>query len=103
MFEILCIESKAGVWWQSPQPLEAIEGWGAKPPTLRKFYSFFPKNTQFLGIIRSKSRVFRWLNKVLMRPQGFRPEARAPDFPFPLLRYWAQKQRQYICYPYSLL
>jgi len=41
--EIFCIENKAGVWGQSPQPLEAKRGSGAEPPTLRRFYSIFPK------------------------------------------------------------
>jgi len=49
--EILCIENKSLVWGQSPQSPEASGSLGADPPTLRRFYSSFTKNTHFLGII----------------------------------------------------
>jgi len=79
--EIFCIENKAKIWGQKPQPTEAVGGLGADPPTLRQFYSFFPKNMHFLGKVWPKFRVFKLLNKVLMRPQGFFPGARAPACP----------------------
>jgi len=73
---ILCIENKAGVWGQSPQPPEANGGLEAEPPTLRRFYSLFlKKKYAFFGIVWSTFCVFKWLNKVLMRSQGFRPGA----------------------------
>jgi len=49
---------------------EANGGSGAGALTLRQFYSFFPKKYAFLGIVWSKFCVFKWLNKVLMRPQA---------------------------------
>jgi len=33
-FEILCIESKAGVWWQSLSCLRPMGGSVSEPPTL---------------------------------------------------------------------
>jgi len=69
--EILCIENKTGVWGRVPtrrRPMGVI---------LRRFYSFFEKSTYFLGVVWSKFCVFKRLNKVLMRPQGFCPGIRA--------------------------
>jgi len=45
--EILCVKNNTGVWEQSPQLPEANGSLGAEPPTLRRFYSFFTKNTHF--------------------------------------------------------
>jgi len=43
--EILCIETRAGVWagGRSPNPPEANGGSGAGPLRLRRFYRFFQK------------------------------------------------------------
>jgi len=69
--EILCTENNKGVWGQSPQPPEANGSSGAEPLTLRRFYScFFFKKYAFLGVVWYKFRIFKWLNKVLLRPQG---------------------------------
>jgi len=47
------------------------------------------------GIVWSKFRVFKWLNKVLMRPQAF-GLGHVPPLALLLLRHcWLQKQRQY--------
>jgi len=66
---IRCIENKARVWGQSPSRRRPMG-------LLGDFTAFFQK-IAFLGIVCSKFRVFKWLNKVLMRLQGFRPGARA--------------------------
>jgi len=88
--EILCIENKAGVWEQT------------RSRRCDEFTVFSKKKYAFLGILWSKFRVFKWLNKVLMRPQGLCPGAHAPTCPL-LLCHWAHKQRQYICYRYSAI
>jgi len=51
--------------------------WGfmGKAPNAAAILQLFFKRYAFLGIIWSKFRVFKWLNKVLMRPQGFCPGA----------------------------
>jgi len=46
-FEILGIENKAGFWEQTPQQSEANGSSGAESPTMRRFYNFFPKYTDF--------------------------------------------------------
>jgi len=97
---MLCIENKAGVWRKSPRQPESNRGSGAEPPTLRRFYSFFPETIRIFKLLWSKFRAFKWLNKVLMCPQDLRPGARVSALL--LLRYWGQKQKQYICYHYSI-
>jgi len=42
---------------------------GRIPRRCSDFTAFYQKMA-FLGIVWSKFRVFKWLNKVLMRPQG---------------------------------
>jgi len=64
--KILCVENNKGVWGQSTQPPEANGGSGERP-TLRHFYSF-SKKYAFLGIVWSKFCIFKWINKMLMRP-----------------------------------
>jgi len=51
---------------------------GVAPDTSANFYSFFQKILLILGLVLTK---FRWLNKMLMRPQGLRPGARVPTCP----------------------
>jgi len=73
--KVLCIGNKAGVWGQSHQPPEINEGSGADAATILQLFS---KKCAFLGIVCSKFCVYRWLNKVLMRPQSIRPGERSP-------------------------
>jgi len=49
-------------------------------PDAAAILQLFSKKHAFLGIVWTKFRVFKWFNKVLMRPQGFRPGARAPTY-----------------------
>jgi len=47
VFEIFCIENKAGVWGQNSQPPEANGGSGGEAPTPWRFYSSFKNYTIF--------------------------------------------------------
>jgi len=70
-------------------PPKANGGWGAKPPTLRQFFTFFFKKYSFLSLLWSKfllkTRFYMLAKSVLVGPQGLRPRVRAPTFP--LLRH----------------
>jgi len=81
--EILCIENKAAVWGLSPSRRRPVGVRGQSPDAAAILQLFSKKYAFFKGIIWSKFRVFKWLNKVLMRPQCIRPRRVSPRFPSP--------------------
>jgi len=64
-----------------------------RSPGAAAIFQVFLKKIRSFDIVWSKFRVFKWLNKVLMRSQAFALGHVFPLAPL-LLRHWTQKQRQ---------